>query len=179
VVKPQHSEGIETDDAGKFLFMHAPDCGGGCDYACAAAGEVIDGHIGWTPWGSNPKHWGRLWVKEAVRIHKKFDKKRLSEIGWVHPHYEADGKPPFDFYGRPRLARYVPRRYSRITLELTGVRVERLQEITGKDVAAEGFPFSSDIDQFKLTWNSLNAKRGYSWESNCWVWVLDFKRITP
>ena len=72
---------------------------------------------------------------------------------------------------------HMPRWASRITLELTDVRVERLQEITGKDIAAEGFPFSSDIDQYKLLWNNLNASRGYSWESNPYVWVLTFKRI--
>lgn len=72
---------------------------------------------------------------------------------------------------------HMPRSACRLRLEITDVRAERLQEITGKDVAAEGFPFSSDLDQYKLLWNDLNASRGYSWESNPYVWVLTFKRI--
>lgn len=65
IIKPQHKELFEHDDDGNVCFVHAPDCPSYCDYACAAAGEIHDGHIGWTPWGSNPKNRARLWVREA------------------------------------------------------------------------------------------------------------------
>lgn len=77
---------------------------------------------------------------------------------------------------RPSI--HMPRWASRITLEITGVEVERLNEITSADVVAEGFPFSSDLDYFKVTWNDLNAKRGYGWETSPWVWAIAFKRVT-
>lgn len=76
---------------------------------------------------------------------------------------------------RPSI--FMTRAASRITLEVTAVRAERLKEMRAADVAAEGFPFSSDLDQFKLLWNKLNESRGYGWDVNPWVWVVEFKRI--
>lgn len=197
VVKPDHVEGIELFDDDKFGFMHAPDCGGYCDYACAAAGEVVDGHIGWTPWGSNPNHWGRLWVREAFDIvddpaayhvddgprelgtgYECADAIRRGPNGerWVVD-YRADGPHTrmMDKAGQRRWkpSIHMPRWASRLTLEIKAVRVERLHDMRGADVAAEGFPFSSDLDQFKFLWKKLNGKT-YPWESNPFCWVISF-----
>ena len=73
---------------------------------------------------------------------------------------------------------------------VTAVRVERVQEISDEDVVAEGidigkrpYPESMpecrdfDIDfemAFRELWDSINAKRGYGWETNPWVWVVEF-----
>lgn len=88
---------------------------------------------------------------------------------------------------RPSI--HMPRWASRLTLEVTGVRVERVQDISAKDAVSEAcLPGRAGMrtialngvtafDAFRQTWDSLNAKRGYSWDANPWVWVLEFKRI--
>lgn len=85
---------------------------------------------------------------------------------------EAGGKR-FPFKWRPSI--HMPHRLSRLTLEITRVRVERLKEISKEDVVAEGFPFHSDRDAMSAMWDKLNGKG--SWESSPWVWVVSFRRI--
>jgi hypothetical protein len=100
----------------------------------------------------------------------------------------AWGKSRVDAW-RPSI--HMPRWASRITLEITGVRVERVQEISGSDAVAEGIPAVAGttwesrpdnlnawvVSQFRRLWNSINAKRGYGWDANPWVWVIEFKRL--
>jgi len=77
---------------------------------------------------------------------------------------------------------FMPYEAARTLTRYTNVRVERLQEISVEDVQAEGCtgsPFGELADKmlFPTLWDSLNAKRGYSWESNPYVWVVEFERI--
>lgn len=82
---------------------------------------------------------------------------------------------------------HMPRAASRITLEVTGVRVERLQDISEADAVAEGArPTLAPLDTvrlgaagtakegFRQIWESINGPD--SWEANPWVWVVEFKR---
>lgn len=101
---------------------------------------------------------------------------------------ESSVRPSFlDWTWNPSI--FMPRWASRITLEITDVRVERVQEITEEDARAEGFPGErwatghgdySEIapsEQFRELWDKLNASRGFGWDANPWVWVIEFKRI--
>jgi len=67
---------------------------------------------------------------------------------------------------------HMPREASRITLEITGVRAERLQEITDADARAEGV---NGVEEFEELWRSINGHG--SWDANPYVWTIDFRRI--
>lgn len=93
---------------------------------------------------------------------------------------------------RPSI--FMPREAARLFLKVTSVKVERLQEITEEDARAEGVLWerARKINQletsdsiydnakalFMRLWDSINAKRGYGWDKNPWVWVIEFERIS-
>jgi hypothetical protein len=99
-------------------------------------------------------------------------------------------KENYDIYGAARdnkwrSPRFMPHWASRITLEIINVRVERVQDIMPDDIIAEGVwqrknSIDADCERsykvFANLWDSINAKRGYSWASNPFVWVIEFRR---
>ena len=83
---------------------------------------------------------------------------------------------------------HMPRWASRITLEITGIRVERLQDISESDALAEGsYQWWGELDDdaaskinghrnaYRALWESINSHG--SWAANPWVWVVEFRRI--
>ena len=102
--------------------------------------------------------------------------------------YKADSERDYTGIWKPSI--HMPKEAARIWLEVTDVRVERLQEITGQDVLKEGLnshvhpqAFYFDCNQremFENLWNSTIKKSDldrYGWDSNPWVWVIEFERI--
>ncbi len=81
---------------------------------------------------------------------------------------------------------HMPRAAARLFLRVKDVRVERLQGITEDDARAESMrpdtPFAnmgyqwSAKDNFREIWDRLNARRGFPWDANPWVWVVEFER---
>jgi len=119
----------------------------------------------------------RLWVRETWC---EID----SEYGQCFG-YRADDPGQSDKW-QPSI--FMPRRASRITLEITDVRVERVQEIRLLDIKAEGITDAAlgNVIQegftvqkaFEDLWDSIYGKKpGLSWADNPWVWVISFKRI--
>lgn len=118
----------------------------------------------------------RLWVRETWQVDP------CGEWGTC---YRATGhsegcKFPSHLW-RPSI--HMPRWASRITLAITDVQVQRVQEISHKDALAEGVEYDvsqdhgSPLCRFQQLWDALNAKRGFSWESNPWVWVITFSVV--
>jgi len=145
-----------------------------------------------------------LWVREAIRLVP--DQEPDDGTGPVLSVYAADGvftvadAWPWKRTYLPSM--HCPRGLSRITLEITDVRVERLQDISEADAVAEGIRISSAARRsdacygiyeclmpdgkthfndsayslYRTLWEQINGSS--SWDANPWVWVVEFKRVT-
>ncbi|HGN0305338.1 TPA: hypothetical protein ACKRID_003404 [Proteus mirabilis] len=188
------------------------------DFNFRWAGDLHNDTSGWFPCPLG-KVGDRLWVREtfallgnedgfcvdwndnilkageeqAAIIYKASCEKKDGDYGlWSIPD-DADWKPHTDnrkYEGAWRPSIHMPRWASRITLEITDVRVERLNDISQSDAIAEGAPPSHPtIDAisrecgfpdfsrswFGQTWWHIYGKK--NWQDNPWVWVIEFKRI--
>ena len=140
----------------------------------------------------------RLWVRETWYCDVPHDDPDRDE----HLYYRADGEardqfeqldPPNIRLWKPSI--HMPRWASRLTLDVTGVRVERLQDISEEDARGEGVtPFAHDPEgdcwtaqpperkhraAFEYLWGEINGWQGEPrarapWASNPWVWVVEF-----
>jgi len=147
----------------------------------------------YSPYGS-PGDW--LWLRETWAVHKQYNSLKPRELPQEAPVvYHCDIARACLERGRWRSSRFMPRWASRITLEITEVRVQRVQEISGDDALAEGVsypgrdgmlaiaPIAKPSDDaflrnaYAALWDSINEARGFPWSSNPWVWALTFKRV--
>lgn len=133
----------------------------------------------------------RLWVRETFCV---VDDTEHGGERWVDyratPRYSEHHPAGWDsapndaeaLKWKPSI--HMPRWASRITLEVTDIRVERVQDIGTLDAMAEGaapLPVvggtASYTHGFRVLWDSINAKRGYGWDVNPWCWVVTFRRL--
>lgn len=125
----------------------------------------------------------RLWVRETFRVHSRATDvatlvyKASEQQSWTQQTcrvpIEKCNKPAVVDKWTPSI--HMPRWASRITLEITGVRVERLQDISAEDAAAEGLTGRAKMHDFGVLWSSIYGDE--SWQANPWVWVIEFKRV--
>lgn len=153
----------------------------------------------------------RLWVRETFMDllgtgveHRPDPRGPLQRYAYAADHqpgsFGDEARKSYGLKWKPSI--HMPRRASRITLEITGVRVERLQDISDTDAIAEGIVECSipaddegpqrigymvgpddgksglsvsPIKPYRNLWESINGAS--SWEVNPWVWVVEFKRV--
>lgn len=136
----------------------------------------------------------QLWVREAWRAVMEADHLPPRDLSPAHRvWYEADA-PHQPGFGKLRPSMFMPRWASRITLEITSVRVERLQSISEADAMAEGVTAlpcgdmwtaggmydgplhdANPCGAYRRLWDSINGPD--SWEANPWVWAVEFKPL--
>ncbi|EMH0132408.1 TPA: hypothetical protein ACKRXS_002218 [Proteus mirabilis] len=156
------------------------------DFNFRWAGDLHNDTSGWFPCPLG-KIGDRLWVRETWRKFDFSDECGCSEYPCGCPEngaimYRAtqdDGESKW----RPSI--HMPRRYSRILLEITNVRVERLNDISNDDAKSEGCWYGrgggvpdkalTPSDQFPTLWEEIYGDG--SWSSNPWVWVIEFRKV--
>lgn len=139
----------------------------------------------------------RLWVRETFADlrgtgieHRPDTSGPLKRFAFAADHppgsHGDEARKEFGVKWKPSI--HMPRAASRITLEITGVRVERLQDISEEDALAEGCTSTAIVhedgedytghyasEEYQDLWESINGPG--SWDANPWVWVVEFKRL--
>lgn len=190
VMKPQ------PDSFGQPSWLFG-DGHSGVGWYCGESDYPDEGSLFWRcPYGAEGD---RLYVRESFAIesgpggygyrYKADGGVRQAGAGdWLHIRgevFDAREMPIEGYSYRPSI--HMPKMAARIWLEVTGVRVERLQAMPWQDAIAEGIKsieagatrIGSPALEFAMLWDGINAARGYSWESNPWVWVVEFRRVEP
>lgn len=123
----------------------------------------------------------RLWVRETFVMVGPGDIGYGRNVDVAIPRYRADD-PDLTVIGGWKPSIFMPRSASRITLEITGIGIQRLKSMNGEAAIREGIERTDDrtsdvtlVGRFSTLWESINGKR--SWIANPWVWVVSFKRI--
>lgn len=128
----------------------------------------------------------RLWVRETWCKTRNRYLYRASCCDDKPSANTDDWDAPIDDRWKPSI--HMPRAASRITLEVTGLRVERVQDITEADAVAEGVTETFDsaggcherttaAENFRALWEQINGVQ--SWAESPWVWVVEFRRAQP
>lgn len=189
VVKPQPFDaperiGVAPLDGGGSGFSDDDGEVWRCPYG--AIGDLLWVRETWSVW-----RMGGYWEpRECDEIEGPIDKQSFDENGYELCFRASEPDAVADRWRSPL---YMPRWASRLTLRITDVRVERVQDISELDAEREGvergpsgrgvYPGTGAAqvmtyrDGYRLAWDALNAKRGYGWDANPWVWALTFEVV--
>lgn len=173
---------VSVDNGKRDIWFANGRYFGSCPYG--RPGDLLWVRETWRPFTAN----GSIDAAVQYRADSKIEQVSMT-AGYINRFPESPDN------WRPSI--FMPRWASRITLEVTAVRVERLQDISEDDAKAEGcdkqfrlnvadFFANKNIDfdsistysnGFRSLWDSINAKRGYGWDVNPFVWVVEFKKV--
>ena len=153
----------------------------------------------------NPGPYFKVPCPARETVHRIYPKYHAGDLIWTRethlvvggPHcadprvvYRATNDGP-DAWVSPRWTPsiFMPRRFSRLTLRVSNVRVERVQDISAWDAMAEGLAREWDGTKywygetpdprkaFAILIDSINGPRGYWWKDNYWVWIIEWDRV--
>ena len=164
--KTQTRRVLQVPDKYNFLGIYGPGL-------TAVFENAADFYVDWKQ--RLPSLGERLWVRETFNDNWGDD-----------VIYRADGGSAIDagYKSEPKWkpSIHMPKKYCRLWLRVTDVRVQRLQDISHDDAVAEGagmYPICMSAQKrFRETiWDSLYAKRGYGWDENPWVVAITFEKI--
>jgi hypothetical protein len=120
-----------------------------------------------------------LWVRETWEL--MTPKQNEGPDFYLHraDGLECESNPWFSAWRSPVT---MPREAARLFLRVKDVRVERVQDISPEDCESEGYFEAEPVEPrprswFSAVWDARNAKRGYGWDSNPFVWVISFERL--
>lgn len=194
VVKPQFGQlwgqGVNHGAVSYSIHVDIKESDGSWAFINAPHGKAGDG----------------LWLRESAYIappnfgrdadaNLKDDEGRPRVVGWAASMDSDSIRTATDYGVKCTPSIFMPRWASRISLLVKSIRVERLQDISESDAIAEGVEYQQGVwrdyqlrtlngvatarESFQSLWDSINAKRGYGWDTNCFVWVTEFERIVP
>lgn len=144
---------------------------------------VMDFSRSFPYWEALPCPYGKpgdlLWVRETYSHSWHHAQPRFVYRATDDDNEQLTRHPDFDGW---KSSIYMPRRASRLTLRITDVRVERVQDISDYDCHCEGIALTSDDgenyrEDFAVLWDAMHEKRGHGWAVNPWVWVIDFEVV--
>lgn len=170
-VRPDGLHTYQDRPSGRYHILDKPD-GARCPY-------VRPGDLLWVRETWQAQNLSGQWWHEVPRAEREL-------YNWsIIDRAECEDREPKPPRWIPSI--FMPRWASRLTLKVTAVRVERVCSITRIDAQKEGIDICPcckgyhDLmcrcrDRFRKLWDSINAKRGFGWDANPWVWVVEFER---
>lgn len=207
VVKPQPALNLDSDDILKVGLPESKGLGyysGSTPYRWSKKDRAPDRTP--CPYGAPGD---RLWVREPWKAHSTFNHLPPRDIPQSRVFYLAGPEAYSPDHARYRHARFMPRWASRILLEVTAVRVERLQAISYADIVAEGVtvPVNAETGHALIDISTKDGAGAFldavtikdpiaivrahwaalwcavngraSWDANPWVWAITFRRLEP
>lgn len=166
-------------------------------FALTERGQTVEGNRGTAFRCKYGEVGDRLWVRETWQAYEPKSQRfggqgpLASAVMRVYAYPPIKGESVVEYAadstlrgGKWRSPIHMPRWASRLMLKITDVQVQRVQDISRLDADAEGFERTPSLpidprDWFRSRWDEINAKRGFGWNANPWVWAITFQVRGP